>query len=381
MYCMYCGAQVPEGTRFCKRCGKPLSPSVPAAQAAQTKTAAKPRKGKVGGKWIALAAGLCVVLAVVCLLIFSGKRPLSAGALRKAVESCEEYAWTQAKTKDFKVVKRQTNKRAGTDTAWVTIEGEADTYTVTRSFELRSTRYNDGWELDQIVPWYNPDAPDAITPTVTPTEEQVLQDVQNESLPDFSSFPYDDIVSCEVTGVRQGEGGDNTWYADITYCCGVIDEFVTLPVYYTYDENTVEWTHTFGEGWDIDRSGRVCPDICGFWSCSNSEIEISFWIDPVDDDTINLRGVSYTLCNGEYYECEDDDELTGQIDLSFERGALWSDNLLSAYGDYSPLGLDRSAKIRVSAISGSGNKLSTVVEVRYDIGYSSYCFAWLDKTE
>ena len=197
------------------------------------------------------------------------------------------------------------------------------------------------------------------------TEEQVLQDVQSESLSDFSTFARRDIVSSEVTGVHRGDD-KNTWYADITYCCGIIDEFVTLPIYYTYDKDAGEWTHTFGKGWDIDRTGHACPDACGFWSCSDENVAASFWIDPVTDDTFTLRGLSYTVDSGEYYESLDDDELSGQLVLHFSRDRYKETNgLLSVFGEYNQLGMEQTARIRAQTYTNGADYLIVQLEIVY----------------
>ena len=79
MYCQHCGAQAPEGARFCAYCGKALAPqagapppttpiaAAPGMRAGQAPRRATRRTGLVVAGWI--VAGLGVLLTELCLVV------------------------------------------------------------------------------------------------------------------------------------------------------------------------------------------------------------------------------------------------------------------------------------------------------------------------
>lgn len=70
MFCGKCGAQNPEGTAFCQKCGASLDPSQPAAKAAGTAAASDKRNRTIG----MAAVGIAAVVAVALLFTLLGGR-------------------------------------------------------------------------------------------------------------------------------------------------------------------------------------------------------------------------------------------------------------------------------------------------------------------
>jgi len=95
-FCTSCGSQVDEGTRFCQKCGQPMTTAAPVAYAAQPGTTAPavyaavppPNAGsQYGGFWIRFVAylidGLIVgipmtIIVVICVFAFGAFGGLAA---------------------------------------------------------------------------------------------------------------------------------------------------------------------------------------------------------------------------------------------------------------------------------------------------------------
>lgn len=85
MFCAKCGANVPDGVKFCSVCGQPMeaaapaAPEAPAAPVYEAPVAPAPVYGapvapapkKANVKLIAIIAGVAVLVLVLCLVLFS----------------------------------------------------------------------------------------------------------------------------------------------------------------------------------------------------------------------------------------------------------------------------------------------------------------------
>lgn len=80
MFCAKCGANVPDGVKFCSVCGQPVETAAPAAPVYEAPVAPAPVYGapvapapkKANVKLIAIIAGAAALVLVLCLVLFSG---------------------------------------------------------------------------------------------------------------------------------------------------------------------------------------------------------------------------------------------------------------------------------------------------------------------
>lgn len=239
---------------------------------------------------------------MAALMIFSlcgcgGPKPADEAQVQADVEGYEDYAWMEAETTDFEVVRRQTDEDDKTDVAWTTIHGKTDTYTVTRSYEVRYTLYNEGWELDQIIPWYNEDAPDAMMPVSAPKEEDVRAYVESLDLGEYGSYAYVECsgLSDERTPV-QGEVTDlshpqeavineqdayDTWYCTVSYHYDLLDETVEIPIHYYFDFYDGAWYPSVGESSEFTGSATLNDALVGIWGYGD---QVTFTVMGIDPD-------------------------------------------------------------------------------------------------
>ena len=299
---------------------------------------------------------LCLAGAVMLLLALTacGEKPLDEQQLQQAVEACEDYAWMEAETTDFEVVKRQTNKDDKTDTAWVTIKGKTDLFDVTRSYEVHSVLYNDGWKAEDVAAWYNADMPDSAVPLAGLSEEEMRDYVEwNMDLDAYRTFDY-------------AYGGDNgprpaAVLGELTHPeeavleegkYDIMEETVTVPIYCYFDPVSLYWSIEPGSGYDVTRTVRLTDGLVGTWTggidiwstgeqaaMSATITEVGddwFWLDCLEFDT-NINTYLSVIDSGrvklvvDYYD-DDYYDRNGQLKLSFAWDDDGSHNMMSHNG-------------------------------------------------
>lgn len=291
---------------------------------------------------------LCLAGAVMLLLALTacGEKPLDEQQLQEAVEAYEDYAWMEAETTDFEVVKRQTNEDDKVDTAWVTIKGKTDLFVVTRSYEVHSVLYNDGWRAEDVVAWYNSDTPDSAVPLSGLSEEEMRNYVEWNMDPNaYRSFDYTYGGSAIGSGVRPAvtmgelthpeeavleEGySSDTWYCDITYTYDIMEETVTVPIHCTFDPVTMYWSIEPDSGYGVTRTVRLTDGLAGEWTGAvndqhtGEQVRISAIISEVGDDWFQLDFLEF---DSNFYEYTND---SGRVKLVVDH---YTDDKYDRYG-------------------------------------------------
>lgn len=296
---------------------------------------------------------LCLAGAVMLLLALTacGEKPLDEQQLQQAVEAYEDYAWMEAETTDFEVVKRQTNEDDKTDTAWVTIKGKTDLFAVTRSYEVHSVLYNDGWKAEDVAAWYDPETPDSAVPLAGPSEEEMRNYVEwNMDLDAYRTFDYTYGGSAIGSGVRpavtmgelthpeeavleeavlEEDYSSDTWYVDITYTYDIMEETVTVPIHCTFDPVTMYWSIEPDSGYGVTRTVRLTDGLVGTWTggidiwSTGEQATMSATITEVGDDWFQLLFLDF---DSNFYEYTND---SGRVKLVVDH---YTDNEYDRYG-------------------------------------------------
>ncbi len=310
-------------------------------------------------KLLRLAGAVMLLLALTAC----GQKPLDEQQLQQAVEACEDYAWMEAETTDFEVVKRQTNEDDKTDTAWVTIKGKADSFTVTRSYEVHSVLYNDGWKAEDVVAWYDPETPDSAVPLAGPSEEEIRNYVEwNMDMNAYRSFVYTyggigsvaypaaamgELTHPEEAVLEEGYASD-TWYVDITYTYDIMEETATVPIYCYFDPVSMYWNMETGGGSSIARTVRLTDGLAGTWSGTFSnwqtgeDTQAVVTVSEVGDDwcqasiLFDSNQYGHMTDSGrlklamDYYDDEDAQSSLGKLKLSWD----WDDGKAHSLSTY-----------------------------------------------
>lgn len=266
-----------------------------------------------------------LLLGLGTLLVLTGcggPKPADEKQLQADVEAYEGYASWGAETKDLEVVKRQTNEDAGTDTVWVTVTGETESCTVTRSFQMEYELYNDGWMLEDIFPWENEQRPDAAAPLRGLTEEEAIAQIEGSyGLDEYAAFYGDNVNSTEVASVthqgemrQDGEDFYDDWSCELVYHYGVVDETVTLPVEFHFVVGSGYWAPSFSRE-EAVRTARLNDNLVGGWS--DDQLDYFYGeVLEVDEDGMGCTiGGFWPL--GDYYDLPFDEDKGGHASFTW----------------------------------------------------------------
>ncbi len=136
------------------------------------------------------------ILVLTVLMLFSAAgfsffkkdKPVDEKVIQADAEAQVEKEGFQVETKEFEVIKRQTNMDDKEDLVYVYLYGENEDIAVSRCYKFTYILYNDGWLLEENEPYADEDHPDGVMPLHGPTEEDARQFVESYGLLYFSSY-------------------------------------------------------------------------------------------------------------------------------------------------------------------------------------------------
>lgn len=136
------------------------------------------------------------ILVLTVLMLFSAAgfsffkkdKPVDEKVIQADAEALVEKEGFQVETKEFEVIKRQTNMDDKEDLVYVYLYGENEDIAVSRCYKFTYILYNDGWLLEENEPYIDEERPDGTVPLHGPTEEDAIEYIDSYGLKSFASF-------------------------------------------------------------------------------------------------------------------------------------------------------------------------------------------------
>lgn len=267
------------------------------------------------------------VLLFLCCIFISGtltacgQKAVDENQILNDIKTYEGFAPLNVEVDNWEITKRQTNFDDKTDFAYCTVHASNDDYSVVRNYKMKYVLYNDGWLLENVEYYENPDCPDETVPLHGVSHEQVEEDVSNMDFLRYASF-LELLIDLKVQSDTLEKGnyleiddfGLCEYRVNVEYETYTYFEKILVPIeyYFTKQENG-------SYGWDcwikqneIERNLRLNSNVLGKYvldtdsspggsgeveilSCDGNNFSVSyslFWQNIFD--TINLSGTGQT---------------------------------------------------------------------------------------
>ncbi|MCR5664311.1 MAG: hypothetical protein K6G17_05435 [Oscillospiraceae bacterium] len=249
--------------------------------------------------WIKKGSFLCLVL--VCLLMQGCGQGHESDGGRKThglrekkiqadIEETDDWKRFNVKTKDFNVIKRQTNIDDKEDVVYLCIEGENDRYIVKQYYIATYNLYNEGWILDSLDELYNDKYQSFVQPTKRVSQEMV--DEQSRSVKGRGKlealFSFSDAKMIEFHPQAVSVDyylAENYGYDEYAVSARTeyawFDEEITIPIVFNFEFISSD----YGYGWvgridenRIIRNIKLNSGILGYWE--DDYYNGDLWGDP-----------------------------------------------------------------------------------------------------
>lgn len=282
---------------------------------------------------------ICVLFATLCLIGCGNKKAVNETELQSVIEKEVDIESLDLSTSDFSVIKRQTNEK--TDYIWAHWEGGNNHYFLEKNFKITYVLYNDGWRIEEIIPYSGEEYYDRATPTQGVSREvrdnyvTTFNLIDGEGYFDLSEvLPHkegiQDYILVESDRRADSDGytadgyTEETYYYDFTVIYPYFDIKLILPICFQFvqtennkwewiphiDQSLVEKEFCFNEGilgdWETNTSSGHRASVfvydyndnqcySHFWyvdGYSSEDYQFTGWLDMTIDGG-NLTGMSW----------------------------------------------------------------------------------------
>lgn len=202
----------------------------------------------------------------------------------------------------LKIIKRQTNQDAMSDTVYVEIDATSSYYQVTASYVIRYSLYDIGWLLDDVNPWYG-----GVWSSI-PTAGIPAETIQQNLLPTSSLYYTDNwpvnLLEVESQDVDLSAGTSTVYYKYVipgNYGAYFVNDKMT----FAFNTSTFQYCPVSLDSVHQENAKFVPHDtIIGdtfhyshshIWTIGDPYVQADFYvtIDSIDGDQITGHG-SYT---------------------------------------------------------------------------------------
>lgn len=147
---------------------------------------------------------------------------------------------------DLTVIKRMTDKKSKEDKVYVSVELDHEAATESRAYVMNYSKYNSGWLLDSVEPYYGDEAEWIVIPKKGPEQEKITKEYYNYAAEYIEYAIYETTYSA-INGnifwekLKTAKNNDNNMYqCAVEIDSEILSENVMYLEFY-FDSWSYEW--------------------------------------------------------------------------------------------------------------------------------------------